>query len=151
MGLPDPITEYIMDVYAKSTSLYCDSWRSGKIRPAYGVKQGDPMSPVIFNMMVDRLLKQLPEGGAKIGGLSLNAAAFADDMLLFATTPMGLQKLLDRSTNFLCKCGLRVNASKCMTVALRNVPHEKKTVVNKDSIFLCEGKVLPALKRSGHI
>ncbi|KMQ85027.1 reverse transcriptase [Lasius niger] len=35
-----------------------------------------------------------------------------------------------------------------MMVALRNVPHEKKTVVDKDTIFLCEGKVLPALKRS---
>lgn len=131
MGLPNPMTTYIMDVYARSTtSLCCDSWRSNKIRLACDVKQGDPMSPVIFNMIVNQLLKQLPEVGAKIGGLSVNAAAFADDMLLFATTSMGLQKLLDQSTNFLGKCGLRVNAFKCITVALRNVPHEKKTVVD---------------------
>lgn len=69
-------------------------------------------------------------------------------MLLFATTPMGLQKLLDQSTNFLNKCGFRVNASKCMTVAFRNVLHEKKNVMDKDIIFLREGKILPALKRS---
>jgi len=87
------------------------------------------MSPIIFNIIMDRMLSRLSRDiGAKVGEMVVNAAAFVDDLLLFATTPMGLQKLLDVTTNFLSKCGLRVNAAKCMTVSLRNVLHEKKVV-----------------------
>ncbi|KMQ90397.1 r2 protein [Lasius niger] len=95
-GLPGPMTSYIMDVYQRSTTtLCCDSWTSRRIRPACGVKQGDPMSPMIFNMIMDRMHKKLPNDiGAKIDGLSINAAAFADNLLLCASTPIGLQKLL---------------------------------------------------------
>lgn len=150
MGVPAPMTAYIMDVYARSsTSLTCNSWTSDKIYPTCGVKQGDPMSPMIFNMIIDRLLTRLPEEiGARIGDLCVNAAAFADDMLLFATTPLGLQKLLDTSVQYLSGCGLKVNAAKCMTVALRNVPHEKKTVVDRDTVFMCGNRVLPSLRRT---
>lgn len=149
MGVPIPLVEYVGDVYSKSTTrLCCESWTSEKIKPTCGVKQGDPMSPIIFNTIIERLLKELPSDvGARIGGLTVNAAAFADDMLLFASTPIGLQKLLDSSIAFLSKCGLQVNASKCLTVSLRNVPREKKTVVD-ETVFLCQGRVLPALRRS---
>lgn len=150
MGVPQPMTQYIMDVYNNSTTkLTCNGWTSDHIKPLCGVKQGDPMSPLIFNMVIDRLLARLPEDiGAKVGDLTINAAAFADDLLLFASTPMGLQQLLNRSTRYLESCGLMVNASKCMTVALRNVPHEKKTVVDKETVFLCGKRLLPSLKRT---
>lgn len=75
--------------------------------PICGVKQGNPMSPVIFNMIMDRMLKQLPgDIGTRIGNSTINAAAIVDDLLLFASTSFGLQKLLDKSTDFLSKCGL---------------------------------------------
>lgn len=150
MGLPTLMINYIKDVYDRSaTHISCCSWISDKIKPTCGVKQRDPMSPIIFNMVIERLLKELPDDiGARIGGLVINAAAFADDMLLFASTPMSLQKLLDLSVDFLDKCGLQVNASKCLTVSLRNVPREKKTVIGTETVFLCQGRVFPALKRT---
>lgn len=55
-------------------------------------------------------------------------------------------KIAVLATNYLSKCGLAVNASKCMTVVLKNVPHEKKTIVDKDTVFFCANKVLPPLK-----
>lgn len=150
MGIPPPMQAYIMDVYLRGTTkLCCNAWTSESIHPTCGVKQGDPMSPIIFNMVIDRLLRRLPKDiGVRAGDSLINAAAFADDMLLFASTPMGLQKLLDLSMEYLGSCGLQVNASKCMTVSLRNVPHEKRTVVDRETVFLCRDRVLPALKRS---
>jgi len=74
-------------------------WKSDPIRPTCGVKQGDPMSPIIFNMVMDRLLKQLPvDLGTKVGELVVKAAAFADDLVLFASTPLGLPFLLNQTT-----------------------------------------------------
>lgn len=150
MSLPQPMISYIKSVYQRSTTvLSCGGWTSDQVRPTCGVKQGDPMSPVIFNMVIDRLLTRLPEEvGVRCGDVTVNAAAFADDMLLFASTPMGLQKMLDLAVDYLNGCALMVNAGKCMTVALRNVPHEKKTVVDKNTVFVCEGRTLSALKRS---
>lgn len=150
-GLPGTMIGYVADVYEKSkTVLSCGSWTSGEIRPTCGVKQGDPMSPMIFNMVIDRMLRKLPEEiGAKIGDLIINATAFADDMMLFASTPVGLQRLLDTAIEFLHKCGLDINAAKCMTISLRSVPHEKKTVVDKTTVFRGGGdRVLPAMKRT---
>jgi len=93
------------------------------------------MSPTIFNMIIDGLLNRLLKDiEARIGEMVVNAAVLADDMLLFASTPMGLQKLIDLTTDFLGKCGLKVNTAKCMTISLRNVPHEKK--IDRETVFI---------------
>lgn len=150
MGLPRPMVDYIMNMYNRSyTRICCGGWKSEAIRPNCGVKQGDPMSPVIFNMIIDDMLKRLPDDiGTRVGDLVVNAIAFADDIILFASTPRGLQSLLDRATEYLASCGLHVNVSKCMTVAISNVLHKKRSVIDKDTIFMCQGRVLPALKRT---
>nr|XP_012215484.1 PREDICTED: uncharacterized protein LOC105667926 [Linepithema humile] len=82
-------------LWISTIRLCCDEWKSENIKPACGVKQDDSMSPMIFNMIIDRLLKQLPEDiGARMGELTINAAAFADDMVLCASTSVGLQRYL---------------------------------------------------------
>lgn len=149
-GVPTPMIEYLAGTYERSvTRLCCSDWQSHDIHPTCGVKQGDPLSPMIFNLVVDRLFGQLPpEVGLKLGGVSLNAMGFADDLVLIATTSRGLQLMLDITANYLQQCGLSVNASKCFTVALRNVPKEKKSVVDAKRVFRCLGRPIPALKRA---
>jgi len=149
-GVPTPMVDYIAWVYEKSvTRLHCENWESQSIHPTCGVKQGDPLSPIIFNLVIDRLFSKLPsEIGLKVGEVSLNAIGFADDLVLFATTPKGLQTLLDTAASYLQSCGLCVNAAKCFTVVLRNVPKEKKSVVDARRTFSCLGRAIPALKRT---
>jgi len=88
-----------MDTYLRSTTIFCcNNWSSKKVQPTCGVKQGDPMSPIIFNMIIDRMIKKLPEDiGTRIRESTINAAAFADDLLLFATTPMDSKNCLTKS------------------------------------------------------
>lgn len=150
MGIPSTMVDYIMSTYHLSkTRLSNGEWLSDPIHPTCGVKQGDPLSPIIFNMIVDRLLRRLPvDVGVRVGKSKVNAAAFADDLIFFAATPEGLQSLLNTSTDFLSKCGLSVNANKCFTVAIRNVPRQKKSVVDAKTIFHCQGRPLPALRRT---
>lgn len=149
MGLPSLMTEYIMDTYNRCTTiLTCHNWESDDIRPACGVKQGDPLSPIIFNMVIDRLLQRIPpEIGVTIGNSHFDVMAFADDLIFVATTPEGLQIMLDTAGAYLTQCGLKINATKSFSVAVKNVPHLKKSVIDGKTKFTCLDRPLPSLKR----
>ncbi|CAI5794578.1 Hypothetical predicted protein [Podarcis lilfordi] len=151
MGIPNPMTHYISDVYDRSTTvLSCGGATSQEFHPRCGVKQGDPMSPCIFNMIMDSLLRKIPkEVGADLGeGVTVNGVAFADDLVFVASTPVGLQTTIDIVGRHLALCGLTVNSGKSLTVSLEVIPKEKKTVVNLRQVFTCNSKPLQALKRS---
>ena len=53
--------------------------------------QGDPLSSVLFNIVIDQLLKSMPrEFGQWFGGKVMKAVALTDDIKLLAKTPQGL-------------------------------------------------------------
>ncbi|CAL7932866.1 unnamed protein product [Xylocopa violacea] len=98
--------------------------------------------------MVYRLLRNIPkEIGVDVSGEHHNVLAFADDLVLVASTPQGLQQTLDLTTDYLAQCGLVINTGKSFTVAIRNVPHIKKSVVDSKVRFQCAGALLPAMRR----
>ena len=92
-GCPEPMLDYVRSVYSEATTtITSDGWQSHAIHPIHGVRQGDPLSPFTFNMVMDSLLKSLPEEvGADIDGVKVVASAFADDLVLTASTAAGLQ------------------------------------------------------------
>ena len=75
------LVEYIGGVYSRSwTRIAYNNEDSDPIHPRGGVKQGDPLSPIIFNLIIDRMFRQLPnEIGIDIEGGKTNAPAYADD------------------------------------------------------------------------
>lgn len=148
-GIPGPMVGYIMHTYKDGhTRLRCGGWVSEPIGPTCGVRQGDPLSPIIFNMVMDGLLQALPsEVGTEIAGKKFSAFAFADDLVLVGQTQTGLQTMIDKAADYLSGCGLTINSGKTFTVAIRNVPHLKKSVVDRATTFRCQGITLPAVGR----
>lgn len=105
------------------------------------------MSPYIFNMVVDRLLKTLPvEVAADIDGVKVGAAAFADDLVLTTSTSFG-RRLLDYAENFLASCGMSINVGKSFTISIGTVPGQNKTTVDLGTFHL-GGQMLVAMKRN---
>ncbi len=80
-----------------------------------GVKQGDPLSPLLFNLAVDPLLYALERHGEgfEVKGLSVTSLAFADDLVLLSNSWQGMARNLAILEKFCEATGLKVNPSKC--------------------------------------
>jgi hypothetical protein len=84
------------------------------------VKQGCPLSPLLFGLFIDGLEKRLNvlEGDAPpmLGQLAVRLLLYADDLALMSHTPAGLQKQLDVLQVFCCERQLTVNVKKTKVV-----------------------------------
>jgi hypothetical protein len=92
-----------------------------------GVKQGDPLSPLLFGLFIDRLESFLsdacPGVGVWAGAASkLQLLLYADDLVLLGETPAELQKLLDCLHNFCLENLMAVNVPKCAVMGLGACP-----------------------------
>lgn len=72
-----------------------------------GVKQGNPLSPLMFNLIMEPLLAKLSEEqvGLRINEERLSVLAFTDDLLVNDKTA-GLKRLLDLTVAYLDDKGL---------------------------------------------
>ena len=93
MGVPLPLLGYLGELYGDAwTCLRIGPDCSEPIRVLRGVRQGDPFSLNFFNATIDWALDCLdPQLGVEVGGLRVNAEAFADDIALITRASGGLQ------------------------------------------------------------
>ena len=61
-----------------------------------GVKQGAIISPILFNVYMDQLIKKLNASNIRrdIGGKLVNHLCYADDICLISLSSVGMQQLL---------------------------------------------------------
>lgn len=80
-----------------------------------GLKQGDPSSPLLFMFFVNDIIENINtdlQNIFSINELKLFLILFADDQVLFATSPDTLQSLLTDLENYCRLWGLKINTSK---------------------------------------
>ena len=127
-GVPEEVIETIMGMYTHATTVITVGGKSTKqIKINAGVKQGCPLSPLLFNLIIDELLEKLRRLniGIKVGDDLLYCMAFADDLVLLTEERIHMQILIEETKQFFDDKGLTANAGKC--ASLRVVPVAKKT------------------------
>ena len=79
-----------------------------------GLKQGCPLSPLLFNIYINDLVKYLDNetDTLKLQGSPISHFLYADDLVLLSTSKDGLQKNLDRLNTFAEDKDLTINTSK---------------------------------------
>lgn len=85
-GIPAVVANYIVSTYIGCKTII--KTRDGEIpiELKRGVKQGDPLSPLLFNLIVEPIIEMVQSKSQEINieGHNLAVMAFADDMILLA-------------------------------------------------------------------
>ena len=90
-----------------------------------GVKQGCPLSPLLFSLYLDELETLLEEASGetdcpRLAEILTAILLFADDIALFSYTTKGLQRQLDILHAFCSDRGLKVNVQKTKTMVFEH-------------------------------
>ena len=106
----------------------------------YGVTQGGPLSPHIFNLMVDTIIqewmKQMLSAEAANNGIGeevrlLLACFYTDNSLIALRDPDFLQQAFDTLTDLFDWVGLKTNTTKTETMTF--LPGIIRTCLSEDS------------------
>lgn len=138
LGVPAPLVDYVRTMYANTiTTLKVGGKRSAPIKCGRGVRQGDPLSAILFNCVMDEVLAALnPAIGFFINKDQIvRCMAFADDLVLIASSAEGLREQVQRVDDALHLGGLSLNPTKCASLRIDIDGKAKRWVVNPSSFL----------------
>ena len=86
--------------------------------PITGLEQGDPSSPILWNIFYEPLLRKLNElNGYKLGNTNISYLCYADDLTLIATNDNDMQALLNEVENYLETHKMKIQPKKSVMVS----------------------------------
>ena len=99
-----------------------DGYLSEFFQCGRGVRQGDVLSPILFNLYINDIPKLFVEDkdSPMLGNRAIHCLLYADDLILFSQTYNGLQEKLIKLNNYCNKWDLSVNTKKTEVMVLSN-------------------------------
>ena len=131
MGIGGKTWRVIRNCYVSATSVVrVGSVFSDIVPISRGVKQGSVLSPLLFLITVDTLLKELrsQNAGLSVLGTFVGGAAHADDLRTIATTKNTIATQVNIIDNFTSKHSLRLNQAKTEIVKITLQPNQFEEV-----------------------
>ena len=106
----------IQSMYSNATSFVSANGDISNTFPCRtGVRQGCPLSPLLFCLFVNDIVEHLQlhdSGYITFMSIKLRALLFADDLVLFAESSLGLQHSLDLLYQYCQRWALTINVLK---------------------------------------
>ena len=135
-GMPPIFVRLIVTWYCGQHA--CVRWGSTlspKFNVSNGVRQGGILSPLFFNLYMDRLSVTLSKTkvGCALGKIMVNHLAYADDLVILSPSAKGLQKLLNICSEYGEEHDIMFNHQKteCMYF-----PVKGRALINVPKVFL---------------
>ncbi|KAG1546735.1 hypothetical protein G6F49_010411 [Rhizopus delemar] len=140
-GFPPSLVASIISLFfGTNLCINVNGFLTAPIPQARGLRQGDPLSPLLFNLAIEPLLRAI-WSSPYISGFTflrlqqpnftslprssppLKALAYADDVLVFLTRPTEMQRLLYLVSLYGKASNARLNRGKTLAVSLSGEDH----------------------------
>ena len=137
LGVEQPYIDLLKIIYSEQAATVSAGAESRAFSLERGVKQGDPISPLLFLAVMEVMFRRLKTRWNKLNtrrsgpfyGIVIDRAEdpltnlrFADDVLVFASTPSDISKMILDLSKEASKFGLKMHMGK--TVVLTNRSEE---------------------------
>ena len=139
-GVPSDLVDVVSGLYDQSSfRIRLEGGEmSESIAPTVGVRQGCILSPMLFIIFLEFVLRlsmdMSNEGAVKVHGLVngiLEVLAYADDLALSSTSRIGLQSRMDRLNKSCSAVGLTISDTKT-EVMVQNTMEQGRVRLNGD-------------------
>ena len=120
----------IRNMYSNTKFRFKKDDKLGPERTSYrGVKQGDGLSPLLFNIFINDLCDSFDEDCKPvfIEDIGINCLLYADDLLIISETEKGLQNCISILEQYCSRWKLEVNLDKTKVIIFNS---RKKILIN---------------------
>jgi hypothetical protein len=154
LGVPDPIVNLVKNIYTNATTeINTPAGITPGIPIHAGVKQGCPLSPILFNLCIEIIIRAIASKGHDTGPVKhyngeISVLAYADDLVLLTKTKDKLQLLLDAASTSANLIGLDFRPDKCASLSMTySNKCDGNIQINNLNV---QDKAIPALKEHEH-
>lgn len=144
----------VLDLYSRASTTFTTSKGvTGEIPMTRGVKQGDPLSPLLFNIAMDPLFDEIAiQGNGYKFGTSDNdrieSLAYADDTALLTGSAEDMNQNLEIVHQFCLRTGMRLNVKKSAAFCIRPAGNRTYSVNAFTTPLAVGGDKVPLIKPS---
>uniref|UniRef100_A0A8C0NLH5 RNA-directed DNA polymerase n=1 Tax=Canis lupus familiaris TaxID=9615 RepID=A0A8C0NLH5_CANLF len=138
VGIEGTFLDILKAIYEKPTAnIILNGEALGAFPLRSGTRQGCPLSPLLFNIVLEVLASAIRQQkdikGIQIGKEEVKLSLFADDMILYIENPkVSTPRLLELIQQFGSMAGYKINAQKSMAFLYTNNETEEREI--KESI-----------------
>ena len=121
-GICPLVVRFLMRLYTQqSIRVRWGSAVTASFKAANGVKQGGVLSPLLFTLYVDPLLKRLKDSrvGCRIGSTFCGCLGYADDVILLTPTLNSLRTQLNICSEYAAEYSMAFNAAKTKLIRIK--------------------------------
>lgn len=123
-GVSTHFVNLLQSLYTNTNSFYCcGSLRTGNISIKKGVKQGCPISMILFSIAINPVLEAVSSTNIPpfmLGNSAIQTLAYADDIAVIATTVNDLQMIINKAIETAKSIGFEYRPEKCAYILSHN-------------------------------
>jgi hypothetical protein len=120
-GIRGPWQRWVARIYRSlNTSITVNGFVTTPFQVRQGLRQGDPLSPLLYNIVVEPLLQRFQRSitGLSYGSFTIRAMAYADDIMVTLADERDGRSLQAALALHQAACNARVNAHKSLALFL---------------------------------
>lgn len=141
-GVDSGLLQSIQSIYKKNVNFVIrQNMRSAEFETRDGLRQGGTLSPLLFIIFLDEIIKECKENMSKLfighwrmERIEISECAFADDVVLMSGSKRGIQKNVDMWYETLKKYGMEINRKKTKIMRISDEEDEVRVEIEEEVI-----------------